>query len=107
MTADPKEVSPHKVLAEVAAAVPAEVHPNIIVIGSLAAAYWLFRGDETFGVRTKDMPRTDIWRLRGVSIAVLMPQNDHLASEATAGFTCFHLPSVVEAPVGATLAART
>jgi hypothetical protein len=49
------EVSIRKVLAEVAAAVPAEVHPNIIIIGSLAAAYWLFDGDDTFGVRTKDI----------------------------------------------------
>ncbi|HEV2436157.1 MAG TPA: hypothetical protein VG077_09165 [Verrucomicrobiae bacterium] len=50
-----KEVSPRKVLAEVAAVVPAEVHPNIIIIGSLAAGYWLFGGNETFSVRTKDI----------------------------------------------------
>jgi hypothetical protein len=55
MSADPKEVSPGKVLAEVAAAVPADVHPNIIIIGSLATAYWLFHGDDTSGVRTKDI----------------------------------------------------
>jgi hypothetical protein len=50
-----KEVSPRKVLKEVAAAVPIEVHPNIIIIGSLAAAYWLFKGDDRIGVRTKDI----------------------------------------------------
>jgi hypothetical protein len=50
-----KEVSPRKVLAEVAAAVPPEVHPNIVVIGSLAAGYWLFNDNESFGVRTKDI----------------------------------------------------
>lgn len=55
MKPEAKEVSPRKVLSEVAAAVPSDVHPNIIVIGSLAAAYWLFRGDDTFGVRTKDI----------------------------------------------------
>ena len=55
MKPDAKEVSPRKVLAEVAAAVPPDVHPNIIIIGSLAAAYWLFHGDDTFGVRTKDI----------------------------------------------------
>jgi hypothetical protein len=55
MKPEAKEVSPHKVLAEVAAAVPADVHPNIIIIGSLAAAYGLFHSDETFGVRTKDI----------------------------------------------------
>ena len=51
-----KEVSPRKVLAQVAAAIPAEIHPNIVIIGSLAAGYWLFqRADTTFGVRTKDV----------------------------------------------------
>lgn len=55
MKPEAKEVSPRKVLAEVAAAVPSDVHPNIIIIGSLAAAYWLFHGDDTFGVRTKDI----------------------------------------------------
>jgi hypothetical protein len=50
-----KEVSPRKVLQEVAAAIPGDVHPNIIIIGSLAAGYWLFRNDESFGVRTKDI----------------------------------------------------
>jgi hypothetical protein len=43
------------VLAEVAAAVPREVHPNIIIIGSLAAGYWLFPRHGSFGVRTKDV----------------------------------------------------
>jgi hypothetical protein len=55
MKPEAKEVSPRKVLAEVAAAVPPDVLPNLIIIGSLAAAYWLFDGDETFGVRTKDI----------------------------------------------------
>lgn len=49
-----REVSPKKVLAEIAAAVPSEVRPNIIVIGSLAAGYWLFGDDQRVGVRTKD-----------------------------------------------------
>jgi hypothetical protein len=55
MKPEPKEVSPRKVLSEVAAAIPPEVHPNIIIIGSLAAGYWLFQGDEASGVRTKDI----------------------------------------------------
>ena len=54
MTPEAKEVSPRNVLAQIAAAVPPEVHPNIIIIGSLAAAYWLFRDEQTFAVRTKD-----------------------------------------------------
>jgi hypothetical protein len=55
MKPEPKEVSPRISLADVAAAVPSEVRPNIIIIGSLAAAYWLFRGNESFGVRTEDV----------------------------------------------------
>jgi hypothetical protein len=51
----PQEVSPRQVLKEIAGAVPPEVHPNIIIIGSLAAAYGLFRRSDTFGVRTKDV----------------------------------------------------
>lgn len=48
-------VSPRRVLQRVAAAVPPEVHGNVIIIGSLAAGYWLFRDDDAFGVRTKDI----------------------------------------------------
>ncbi len=55
MKPEAKAVSPRKVLAEVAAAVPPDVHPNLIIIGSLAAGYWLFQGDDAFGVRTKDI----------------------------------------------------
>jgi hypothetical protein len=55
MKPETKEVLPRKVLKEVAGALPADVHPNIIIIGSLAVAYWLFRGDESFAVRTKDI----------------------------------------------------
>ena len=55
MKPEAKDVFPRKVLAEVATAVPPDVHPNIIIIGSLAAGYWLFHGDDTFGVRTKDI----------------------------------------------------
>jgi hypothetical protein len=55
MKPEAKEVWPRKVLAQVAAAIPSEVHPNIIIIGSLAAGYWLFQGDQSFGVRTKDI----------------------------------------------------
>jgi len=55
MKPQPIEVSLRDVLAEVAMAIPPDVHPNIIIIGSLAAGYGLFRGDENSGVRTKDV----------------------------------------------------
>jgi hypothetical protein len=50
-----REVSPAAVLQQVAHAIPADVHPHVIVIGSLAAAYGLFSADQRFGVRTKDV----------------------------------------------------
>ena len=55
MKSEPKEVSPHKALAEVSIAIPEDIYQNIIIIGSLAAAYWLFQGDDAIGVRTKDI----------------------------------------------------
>jgi hypothetical protein len=55
MKPQPAEVSLRDVLAEVAKAIPADVHPNIIIIGSLAAGYGLFRRGENTGVRTKDV----------------------------------------------------
>jgi hypothetical protein len=55
MNIETKEVSPRKVLAQVAAAIPHAVHNRVIIIGSLAAAYGLFKRNETFGVRTKDI----------------------------------------------------
>ncbi|MBI4720503.1 MAG: hypothetical protein HY770_04660 [Chitinivibrionia bacterium] len=55
MKAEYREVSPTQVLAQVAGAIPNEARPNIIIIGSLAAAYWLLRGDRSLGVRTKDV----------------------------------------------------
>ncbi len=49
------EVSATQILREVSAAIPADVRSNIIVIGSLAAAYALLANDGTSGVRTKDV----------------------------------------------------
>ena len=37
MKPEAKEILPRKVLAEVACAIPDYVHPNIVIIGSLAA----------------------------------------------------------------------
>jgi len=49
------KVSPSKVLAEVSDAVPVGCRENIVVIGSLAAGYHFFRGDDSKMVRTKDV----------------------------------------------------
>ncbi len=49
------QVSPFKVLSEVANAVPKDCRENIVVIGSLAAGYHFFRDDPTKAVRTKDV----------------------------------------------------
>ncbi|WP_038160009.1 hypothetical protein [Verrucomicrobium sp. BvORR106] len=48
-------VSPSRVFAEVARAVPEACRNNIVVIGSLAAGYHYFRKDPTKAVRTKDV----------------------------------------------------
>lgn len=55
MRTEYNEVSPGEVLAQIAGSIPVEVHPNIIIIGSLAAAWWLFVDGESPGVRTKDV----------------------------------------------------
>lgn len=49
------QISPSKVRAEVAAAVPATCRGNIVVIGSLAAGYHFFKDDPSKAVRTKDV----------------------------------------------------
>jgi hypothetical protein len=55
MSSMPIEVSVRGVLQEVANAIPEDVRPNIIVIGSLAAGYGVFGGDDLVTVRTKDV----------------------------------------------------
>ena len=49
------QLSPITVLRQVSAAVPASCRANIVIIGSLAAAYAFFREDESRAVRTKDV----------------------------------------------------
>ena len=49
------QISPSKVLAEVAAAVPPACRENVVIIGSLAAGYHFFQNDESKAVRTKDV----------------------------------------------------
>lgn len=47
-------ITPNKVLAMVAGAIPAELRADIIIVGSLAASYQLLK-DSTQAVRTKDV----------------------------------------------------
>lgn len=49
------QISPSRVLAEVAAAVPPGCWENIVIIGSLAAGYHYFHNDASKAVRTKDV----------------------------------------------------
>ena len=49
------QISPSKVLAEVAAAVPPACRGNVVIIGSLAAGYHFFQHDASKAVRTKDV----------------------------------------------------
>lgn len=48
------QLSPHKVLSQVAAAVPENCRHRIVIIGSLAAAHAYFGSDSSKGVRTKN-----------------------------------------------------
>lgn len=61
-------VSPNHILAQVAAAMPPECLPNLIIIGSLAAGYHFFGEDRDLYVRTKDID------------SVLHPRNQAIAS---------------------------
>lgn len=63
MNPSPKAVSPGEVLKTVVDAIPPNVRSHVIVIGSLAAAYWHWDRTHSFSVRTKDIdtvlvPRT-------------------------------------------------
>lgn len=55
MSEEPGDIQPDAVLRKVVGAIPKEVHSHIIIIGSLAAAYWLAETDSNFSVRTKDV----------------------------------------------------
>ena len=48
-------VNPMEVLREVSASVPVDCRENIVIIGSLAAAYAYFGDNEQMAVRTKDV----------------------------------------------------
>lgn len=47
-------LTPAAVMAEIAAALPEDCRPHVIVIGSLAAGFYFFAGDGQRSIRTKD-----------------------------------------------------
>lgn len=49
------DISPARILQDVANSIPSEFHKLIIVVGSLAAGFHFFRNDEGREVRTKDI----------------------------------------------------
>ena len=69
-----EQVHPKAVLEQVAAAVPPECHPNIIVIGSLAVAHQLLGGEEVIPVRTKDIDCVLSPRIVAVDTAQMLAQ---------------------------------
>lgn len=48
-------LNPSEVLAQVAGALPQQLRSNVIICGSLAAAYHFFSGDGAASLRTKDV----------------------------------------------------
>jgi len=50
-----QEIIPGQVLQQVALAIPPEVKGNMIIVGSLAAAFWLFKDEASTGLRTNDI----------------------------------------------------
>lgn len=55
MDVEPHDVSPRAVLREVVEAIPGPLRDHVVIIGSLAAAYWFTAGATGFTVRTKDV----------------------------------------------------
>ncbi len=51
----PTPLTPDAVMAQIAAALPADCRQDVIVIGSLAAGYHFFAGDGQRSIRTKDV----------------------------------------------------
>lgn len=66
------KITPEDVLSEVAEALPDEVLGNIVIIGSLAAAYWLL---DSGGVRTKDVDCVLSPRLTAVEKGRMIMEN--------------------------------
>ena len=76
MMAEGMRVFPALVLDQVARAIPPEARDNVVVIGSLASAYWLLADRRSIPVRTKDIDCVLSPRLtavgKGLAVAVAL-----------------------------------
>jgi hypothetical protein len=76
MMAEYGEILPGQVLDQVARAIPPEARGNVVVIGSLAAAYWFFPDTHAIPVRTKDIDCVLSPRVaavgKGIAVAVTL-----------------------------------
>jgi hypothetical protein len=66
----PTPLTPDAVMAQIAAALPADCRQDVIVIGSLAAGYHFFAGDGERSIRTKDVDCMFSPHARAVAAAV-------------------------------------
>jgi hypothetical protein len=66
----PTPLTPYAVMAQIAAALPADCRQDVIVIGSLAAGYHFFAGDGERSIRTKDVDCMFSPHARAVAAAV-------------------------------------
>lgn len=92
------EVPVRQVLAEVAAAIPAEVRPHVTLVGSLAAGYWLFGNDRPAGVRTKDADCVLSPRISAVKNGVVLVEELLAAGWQPRGEGRFGKPGTAETP---------
>lgn len=67
-------LAPTKVLAQISAALPESIRPNVIIIGSLAAGYHFFSGDGPAAIRTKDVDCMLVPSPKAVAAAVAVTQ---------------------------------
>ena len=72
-------ISPSAVLKRIAAAIPQDFRPNIIIVGSLAAGYHFFGNNPKLQVRTKDVDCLISPRIRAIPAGQAVA--DHLFAE--------------------------
>ena len=73
-------VRPREVLERIARAIPEDCRQNIVIIGSLAAAYQLFGNDDRMLVRTKDVDCLLSPRLEAIRVGKEVVESLHAAN---------------------------